>query len=324
MINSTYEHIDAPPGETVLITSDALRLSKHLRKTLRDTFDVYTLRSNQYIIDVTHKVKPSVILLDILLPNTKGYTYIERLKSTPDISDIPVIFLTSKSDESTEEQCLSCGAVDYIAEPFNPRVVNARVKTHMDLYNYKKKIERLMITDTLTYIYNRRGFDEILAREWGRALRENLPISLLMIDVDSFKAYNDLYGHPQGDDVLQQIADAIRSVLDRVSDIPARYGGEEFAVILPNTGAVGAKHVAQKLIREVRSLNIVHRRSSAADHVTVSIGIATVFPQINGNANELTKLADEALYIAKKSGKNGCRHINECKETEYVSVSGMR
>jgi diguanylate cyclase (GGDEF)-like protein len=166
------------------------------------------------------------------------------------------------------------------------------------------ELERMAMLDGLTHIANRRRFDAVLQQEWRRCLREHQPMSLLMLDVDDFKAYNDEYGHQAGDRVLISVAKFCTNETQRPSDLAARYGGEEFAVILPNTNAAGALAVAEALAAGIRGAAIPHRRATAAVVVTVSIGVATQQPALQKTAEELVGAADTALYAAKRAGRN--------------------
>ena len=166
------------------------------------------------------------------------------------------------------------------------------------------ELKRIAMLDGLTHIANRRRFDAVLLQEWRRCLREHQPMSLLMLDVDDFKAYNDEYGHPAGDRVLISIAALCESETQRPTDMAARYGGEEFAIILSNTNAAGALSVAEAIAAAVRRAAIPHRRATAEAVVTVSIGVATCYPDVQKTPETLVSVADEALYAAKRAGRN--------------------
>lgn len=172
------------------------------------------------------------------------------------------------------------------------------------LISANRKLEIFSNTDGLLGIANRKYFDTRLSDEWSRALRDQTSISLLMIDVDFFKNYNDEYGHPAGDACLQGVARAAASKMVRAVDLLARYGGEEFVVVLPHTAGKGAHKVALSICQAVSSLNIPHSASSVADHVTVSVGIASIIPDRQSVAADLVAAADRALYAAKQQGRN--------------------
>jgi diguanylate cyclase (GGDEF)-like protein len=181
--------------------------------------------------------------------------------------------------------------------------------THSDtieamLYDRALSLAREVTVDGLTQIANRRTFDHQLENEWQRLSRENLPLSLLLCDVDFFKRYNDRYGHPTGDDCLRAVAKAIESCIRRPADLAARYGGEEFAVILPNTLREGATHIADQICQAVANLNIPHEFSYVSKHVSLSVGISTVFPKVKVLPKTLLESADKGLYLAKNNGRN--------------------
>ena len=165
-------------------------------------------------------------------------------------------------------------------------------------------LQRLMNSDGLTGLSNRRHFDEYLELEWRRSLRDQSQLSLLMIDVDYFKSYNDTFGHVEGDEALRKVATAIREASARPSDLPARYGGEEFALVLPNTSPGGARLVAEKLRQTVAALKIPHNAPAEGSSLTISIGLATMVPESGSDCRLLISAADRGLYLAKNNGRN--------------------
>lgn len=173
-----------------------------------------------------------------------------------------------------------------------------------DIHRHQEMLEKLSSTDGLTGIPNRRQFDETLVREWRRATRNHMPISLLLCDIDFFKLYNDHYGHLSGDECLRQLAVVLAASTRRPADLAARYGGEEFVCLLPETDTPGALLAAEQLQKRVEKLNLPHARSSVAPRVTLSIGVATVVPQTDQHPSELIRHADEQMYKAKKNGRN--------------------
>ena len=247
---------------------------------------------------------PDIILLDVMMPEMDGYEVCRRLKNVPETKDIPVIFVTAKSSSEDEALGLNLGAVDYITKPFSIPVVKARVRTQVQLKARTEMLERLAMVDGLTGIANRRSFDQSLEHEWKRASRNALPVSVVMIDIDHFKPYNDTYGHGAGDICLQQVAEALRSVTQRPGDLVARYGGEEFAALLPETDVDGAEMIASAMREAVSNLKLPHEHSPVADHITVSLGHATCFNEFDASPRKLVDAADDALYKAKESGRN--------------------
>jgi diguanylate cyclase (GGDEF)-like protein/PAS domain S-box-containing protein len=183
------------------------------------------------------------------------------------------------------------------------RDISERKRSEEHLQSAYRAMETLVVVDALTGIANRRRFDDLLATEWRRALREATPLSLLLIDADHFKRYNDTYGHVRGDSCLKQIAESALDVVLRPSDLVARYGGEEFAVVLPGTDETGAKGVAEDICQTVRNRRLPHE-GNAPGIVTVSIGCATMIPQRGKTSQDLIEAADQALYRAKGRGRN--------------------
>jgi len=182
--------------------------------------------------------------------------------------------------------------------------ISARKRAEIALAKAKEEVERLACTDGLTELFNRRAFDETMAREWKRMLRGGSPLSLVLGDIDFFKKYNYHYGHQEGDDCLRHVARALATGIRRPGDLAARYGGEEFVLLLPDTPAEGAKIVAENVHRAVEELKLPHAASEVAPHVTLSLGIASLIPTAENQPQDLVRAADEALYLAKKQGRN--------------------
>lgn len=182
--------------------------------------------------------------------------------------------------------------------------IEVRRQTELALQDANQALQRLTLVDGLTGIANRRHFDQYLEQEWRRSVRDRQPLSLILIDVDYFKLYNDHYGHQVGDDCLRQIAQAIAIPLRRATDLPARYGGEEFAVILPNTDNAGAVYLAETLCQAVKAQHIAHEKSAVGPWVTISLGVATCLTSANLNPIDLISAADGLLYQAKQQGRD--------------------
>jgi len=247
---------------------------------------------------------PDLILMDIMMPGLDGYEVCRKLKEKNTTRDIPVIFITGKNDEQDEAKGFQAGAVDYITKPFSPLIALARVKTHIELKRRGDMLERLAGLDGLTGIPNRRNFDQFLDAEWKRSIRYNHIISLIIMDIDFFKLYNDHYGHTEGDECLKKVAKIISKSMIRSTDLSARYGGEEFACVLPETDYEGAITTASRIMKSIQDMGIPHEKSQIAASVTVSIGVASMRPQHNENALDLIEMADKALYKAKGNGRN--------------------
>ena len=270
-------------------------------------FNVITAISGHDALEKAMAEKPDLILLDVVMPGMDGFEVLAQLKESDSMKNVPVIFISGRTDEEDEEKGLLLGAVDYIAKPFKKAIVMARISTHLKIVEQMRLIERLSLIDSLTNIPNRRNFDKYMANEWKRALREKNPISLLMVDVDYFKQFNDKHGHRQGDEVLKKVAAELTSVLRRPADLAARWGGEEFAVLLPNTGLDGAGYVAEQIRLKTENTtvpNITGKDGASLLGVTVSVGVASEYPTADKSIADLVERADKALYIAKETGRN--------------------
>jgi len=186
----------------------------------------------------------------------------------------------------------------------NTQMVNSLSKSNQQLQNANQKLETLTLEDTLTHLHNRRYFEMQLKAEWKRESREQKILSLMVIDIDYFKLYNDTYGHAEGDNCLKSVAQILKSSIHRSADIIARIGGEEFVVMLPDVDIDGALILANQMQHQLNLAGLTHATSPLSEHVTVSIGIASVIPEENASALGLFKAADKALYKAKSKGRN--------------------
>ncbi|TFW22465.1 diguanylate cyclase [Massilia arenosa] len=287
----------------ILIVDDAMENIQVLNQALEAEHDVLFAMNGARAIDIAHNQRPDVILLDAMMPDMDGYAVCQALRTSSVTSNIPIIFVTSLFSPEDETRALDAGAADFITKPVNAAVVRARVRTQLTVKRQSDVLRELTLTDGLTGVSNRRGFDEALEREWRRSARAGTPLSLLLIDIDFFKRYNDEYGHQAGDTCLQEVAAAMRRAAARPQDVVARYGGEEFAVLLTD-GPPGAETVARKLIEQVDLLAIPHAKSDAKPFVSVSIGIAAQVPEGPDGAGELIRRADAQLYRAKAQGRN--------------------
>jgi diguanylate cyclase (GGDEF)-like protein len=218
-----------------------------------------------------------------------------------------VIFVTAMDETGDEERGLNLGAVDYLTKPIRPAIVRARVRTHVQLKTQRDLLERSAMIDGLTGIANRRRFDEELERRWRDARRNNSSLSLMLVDVDHFKQFNDNYGHGAGDECLRRVAGAIDAGFSRAGDLAARYGGEEFAVLWQ--GGNGAVAV-QRMLQAIRALAIPHKASSAGDVVSASAGAVEAVPRAEDSPRQVLEEADRLLYAAKQGGRNQCVHVN--------------
>lgn len=268
-----------------------------------ESIECFFALSGQDAVRFAKEQQPDLLLLDIIMPDPDGYEVLNKLQEDPTTEKIPIIFITSMDNDVDEVKGLRAGAVDYITKPIHPAVVRERVAKHLNWKFNREKLESMSRTDGLTLLSNRRNFDEIIDREWRRSHRLEKEIALLMIDVDSFKLYNDHYGHIEGDQILRRVAGILKQNMLRPVDIAARYGGEEFACILPETNSEGARIVAERIRHDIKNENIEHK-CSPFGHVTLSIGIGSVVPTHSNTVSELIQLADSNLYKAKINGKD--------------------
>ena len=295
-------YMDKQKNSVLIVDDEAMNITA-LSYMLSQEYTIYVEKDGEGAIDTAQKLQPDLILLDIIMPEMSGFDVISKLKEDSRTKDIPVIFITSLNETEDEEKGLICGAADYITKPFNKSTVAVRVRSQMRIVNQMRLINNISITDPLTNVGNRRYFNTILEQEWKRAVRQKSSIALLIIDVDFFKQYNDTYGHIEGDRVLKNVAQSIKGVLARVTDKLARWGGEEFAVILPDTEQDGAIKVAEDIRKCVEGTEIELDCGTTAS-ITISIGVNATVPTRTCNLDEFISNTDDALYEAKKTGRN--------------------
>ena len=287
----------------LLIVDDQAINIQVIYQAFAGDYQVFMATNGQQALTLCQSSPPDLILLDVVMPDMDGFEVCRRLKADETTAHIPVIFVTAHSDAAQETRGLNLGAVDFIAKPINPDVVRARVKTHITLKFQSDLLRKLVFLDGLSGVFNRRYFDQQIATEWARAARNNSPLSLILLDVDFFKRYNDHYGHQAGDDALRSIASTLKSCLRRPADLVARYGGEEFACVLPETSFNDALSVAHELEHRIREKKIPHARSDVHPYVTISAGLATRDPKNPGELGDFIGRADQLLYHAKRTGR---------------------
>ncbi|AQT60587.1 diguanylate cyclase [Cellvibrio sp. PSBB023] len=303
----------------LLIIDDDVSAIRVLSKVLGGLGEIRFATSGEEGIQLAVEKLPDLILLDAEMPGMSGFDVCKSLKSDSTLQHVPVIFITSHTESEMEEAGLLLGAVDFIGKPIRPAIVAARVKTHLNLKLALDRLNHLAQTDGLTGLANRRALDTAIQKEWFRCRRSKRPMSLLLLDIDYFKKYNDTYGHLAGDDCLISVAKLLLSSVNRSVDMVARYGGEEFALLLPETDACGAVEIAEKIIANIRALALPH---AVTDNgiVTLSIGIASFCSSSRcwdnagkedrnhttnpHSATDLLDVADRALYTAKHAGRN--------------------
>ena len=288
----------------ILVVDDVLINNEIMKRILNTEYDILPATSGKEALEIAVEQIPDLILLDVIMPEMDGFAVCKELKRDEKTRDIPVIFITANNQEEDESRGFEAGVVDYITKPVRASIVKARVRTHLELKNSRDHLKSLSIIDGLTQVANRRKFDEAIENEWRRNRRNQRPMSLIMMDIDFFKAFNDHYGHLAGDECLKTIAREISSVARRSTDLFARYGGEEFVLLLPEVDAKGAAFIAKQVQDIVKIVGIPHAYSPAAEYVTLSMGVATMVPREGQSPVDLLNVADKAMYVAKQNGRN--------------------
>lgn len=319
---------------SILIVDDAEDMRVSLRRVLEaEGFpEVTTAGSAREAFELLGMDQPApalagvdVILMDLSMPELDGVEACQRIKRHPRLADIPVLMVTGRTEDKALEAAFAAGAADYIRKPIHPVELLARLRSAVtlkheldcrrlrerellaatrQLQEANQMLQRLTNLDALTGVANRRYFSTVLTREWARGSRDKASLAAVMVDVDYFKAYNDTYGHPCGDECLCQVARALQDAVKRPGDLLARYGGEEFVILLPRTGLSGAITLAEEARCRVENLKIAHLRSPIQPHVTISLGAASTLPDRHGFPENLVTVADQALYQAKREGRN--------------------
>jgi diguanylate cyclase (GGDEF)-like protein len=299
----------------ILLVDDDLVVRAKVSESLeREGFEVILAKNGNDGIAAYQTHRPDLILVDAVMPILDGFEFCEQLKNLGERLT-PILMITSLDDDDSVDRAFASGATDYITKPINLSILSQRVRNLVSqshqiknqlnaLYQANQNLQLLANLDELTQLYNRRGFDEYLAREWARMLQIRAPLSLILCDVDFFKRYNDKYLHPTGDKCLRQVADALRDTVRRSGDAIARYGGEEFAIVLPNTNPLGAVSVAEKVRCAVKALKIEHAASDVCPYVTISVGVSTIVPDRDNNIQCSIYAADRALYQSKSQGRD--------------------
>ncbi len=318
----------------VLLVDDQQMVAEAIRRMLAEEEDIefhYTDKPMS-AINLAIEIDATIILQDLVMPEVDGMTLVRYYRANKKTADIPIIVLSSKEDPVIKSDAFYSGANDYLVKLPDKIELLARIRSHAKHYLMKMErdaaflalremqkqleqtnaeLERLSSLDGLTGLANRRIFDQTLDEELKRAARDGNPLSLVMIDIDFFKHYNDNYGHTGGDECLKQVASIIDGIASRPGDLVARYGGEEFAVILPSTDSAGAIKVCENLKQAINAAAIPHEHSDTAPHVTLSMGIASTTGDGASTAMDIIEKADKALYSAKEGGRNRFVHFDD-------------
>ena len=301
-----------------ILVVDDIPVNIQLLKTHLATegYETFVANNGEEALSQAQKIKPDLILLDIMMPKMDGFEACRLLKQNPNTHLIPIIMVTALNEVEDKVKGIDSGADDFVTKPFNKLELLARVKSLLrikflndalqekvkQLEQAKEKLRELAITDGLTHLNNYRYFREYLTKELLRAERHKSYVSLIMLDIDFFKNYNDTHGHLAGDDVLRSLASLLQENI-RSIDFAARYGGEEFVIVLSQTDAPSAFFVAEKLRVLIEDHPFPKQEQQPDGNLTVSMGIST-FPKDGKKVEKLVDIADQRLYKAKKSGRN--------------------
>lgn len=314
----------------ILIVDDVEANLVALKAILKsENAEVFAADSGNQALKILLENQIDIVLLDVQMPNMNGFEVAELMRGNARTKDIPIIFVTAiNKEEKYIFRGYELGAVDYIYKPVNNEILKSKVNVFIRLNEQKqiieaktkalkekvelleiaeKKLSRLARIDDLTGIMNRRGFEEEFHREWTRSILYRSNFSVIMIDIDDFKKFNDAYGHVEGDKCLIQVAKAIEKSLRRPFDTIARYGGEEFVAFLPETNQNGALLVAENIRNSIEALKIKNQ-DAGSNFVTASLGVVTTIPRVGQDKEDLIHRADQALYQAKNNGKNQVRY----------------
>jgi len=281
--------------KTILIVDDT-NTNIDILIGLLDEYDVVVATDGSSAINIANQESIDLILLDIMMPNIDGFEVCRRLKQTQTTKDIPIIFITAKTDENSIETAYDVGGVDYVSKPFKPKELLARVKTQLKMRCIIENLEYLASKDSMTGIYNRRKFFELSEKLFDSSAE----LYGVMIDIDEFKNINDTYGHDIGDKVIIEASFIVQKHLFE-NEVFGRLGGEEFGIISPITGDNSIENRVEKLRDEIESSKILLEEKEIS--FTISLGVSKK-SDTTKNLDNLLKEADDALYEAKNSGKN--------------------
>lgn len=301
---------------TILIVDDDPSVIMATSKALDGLGRIIFATDGSSALKLAESEAPDIILLDVEMPGMSGFDVCQVLQAKEQTANIPIIFITSHNETGFEEKVFNHGATDFISKPLNPRVVAARTKAHIAHKQAIDRLQFLSLTDSLTGLNNRRALDEKLAMEWQRSKRNGQSLSLLMLDIDEFKKYNDHFGHLEGDNCIKKFADVLSKSVRRPADFTARYGGEEFVIILPDTEITGAHILGENIIKNIIEQAVTHAPSAEREIVTLSIGCCVFSSTTHISPELLLETADKALYLAKQQGR--CC-IYTAKESDFDS-----
>lgn len=302
----------------ILVVDDSHSIRSFVAKLIAEMgHEAAQAENGQQALDYVKQHDVDLVLMDVEMPVMDGFTATKAIRDFQQENWFPIIFLTGKSDDESYAECINAGGDAYLPKPINPVRVTLQISAMERIYSMRKKLQKaqaeliklnenlryLSFFDQLTGLANRRNFDTTLDREFKLAQRDRTPLSLIMCDIDFFKAYNDHYGHLEGDRCISKVAKAIGGEMQSSSDLACRYGGEEFSLILPKNNLASARTLAENIRCAVQKIQIPHQGSKVSEHVSLSLGVATYTGQFK-SLDELVRAADDALYQAKKNGRN--------------------
>lgn len=304
--NKRRRHLDKP--FTLLCIDDESVNLKVLSSIFKDHYQVIVSKNAAQGYAKAIESKPDIILLDVVMPEESGFELIQKIKKNPALKHIPVIFITGLQSTEDEEKGLTLGASDYIQKPFNHGIVRARVNTHLEIIRQRKLLENLAHIDSLTELPNRRSWDLDSIHAWKNALEKQQSITFGIIDIDHFKAFNDRYGHQEGDIVLRKVSNAIKRTLFSLNGNIYRCGGEEFYFYMTNEYINNIQDSLKQLTLSVLSLEIEHPKKDHAPYLSISVGATSLIPTNTYLLKEVMKSADNFLYDVKKTTRNAVKH----------------
>ena len=288
----------------VLVATNARTSEKELRMILEaEGHECLMVDKSDQTIDTIYHDTPEMVMLDVALARPSAIEILAKLKSAPSTWDIPVILIASSKSAAKIAKCYELGMYDYISKPFFKEEIVARIRNIGYICEKMKELEKLLVRDYLTGIYNRKFFMERFVEEHAWAARYQEPLSFIILDIDHFKKINDTYGHSCGDEVLRQLAKTLTSSV-RAHDIVARYGGEEFVILLSNTSADDSLTVAEKIRVTIQECDFYCQEKTVKLPVTVSVGVTSTDSEFDLQPDSLIIRADQALYEAKAAGRN--------------------
>jgi diguanylate cyclase (GGDEF)-like protein len=324
--------MQAPENFSILLVDDDCTVVRILSHILRDFGPLRFATSGRLALKLARDSVPDLVLLDVDMPELSGFEVCKQFKSDPTLSQVPIIFITSHESPQLEALGMQLGAADFLGKPPHAPLVLARVRIYQRLKSLSETLRSAVKMDFLTGAVTRRQLEKALTQEWLRSQRSAAPLTVLLVDIDGFTAYNAKFGEKQGDACLHAVAGALRAVGHRPTDVLGRYAGGKFALLLPETGALGAGTVAQRAVDAVVDLQILHAAATGRSHITVSVGGACRDPAHSSATDgskshkpldgavpdDLIAAAEQALNRARLAGGHQAA-IVEIAELGYSS-----